>query len=103
MPRPFGQGSAVLSGRVISPAFVYCQRQSSTKCRIATHSTTVRDRTGIAVKDRPFHRFPPHLSHIVATFWVKNMQCFGDCPPSQRSGSSRSGEPDEDDTALCPR
>lgn len=38
MPRPVGLGSAVLSGRVISPAFVYCQRQSSTNCRIATHS-----------------------------------------------------------------
>jgi hypothetical protein len=32
-----------------------------------------------AGKDRSFHGFPPHLSHNVATFWVKDMQCFVDC------------------------
>ena len=35
MPWPVGQCSAALSGWVISSRFVYCQRLSSTNCRIA--------------------------------------------------------------------
>lgn len=29
---------------------------------------------------------PPHLSHIVATFSVKNTQCFVNCGTSERLG-----------------
>jgi hypothetical protein len=82
-----GQGSAALSGWVIGPRFVYCQRLSSTNCRIVS-------RPWGYIKDRPFPGFPPHLSHNVATFWVKNMQCFAVCQPFVgvwRSASRRTG------------
>jgi hypothetical protein len=55
--RLWGLGSAALSGRFISPRFVYCQRQSSTNCRIALHRVPVR-----GSRERPiFSRFTAAL------------------------------------------
>jgi hypothetical protein len=64
--------------------------------------TPVHGGGGIAGKDRSFHRFPPHLSHNVATFWVKDMQCFADSQPFAATEHPRYGEPDEVVMALRP-
>ena len=111
MPR-FSEG-------VICSPFVSCQRLSSINCRIdsqALHRANNRAKIGIAKvlrisakrtallkrsllepvrKDRAFHRFPPHLSHNVATFWVKDMQCFVDSQPFAAAVYPGYGEPDE--------
>jgi hypothetical protein len=58
----------------------------------------------IAGKDRSFHGFLPHLSHNVATFWVKDMQCFVDWQRFAAAANSCYGEADNVVTArrLCP-
>jgi hypothetical protein len=64
--------------------------------------TLCAPRPWTAGKDRPFHGFPPHLSHNVATFWVKDMQCFVDSQPFAATGYPCYGEPDEVVMALRP-
>lgn len=65
-----------------------------------SHRTAMSRGAADGRKDRAFRGFPPHLSHNVATFWVKDMQCFVDCQPSAALGHSRDGEPDEVVMAL---
>ena len=77
MPWPVGQGSAALSGRFIGPRL----RLLSTTIvnKLSHRSSALFGPAVIAGKTERFHGFPPHLSHNVATFWVKDMQCFADC------------------------